>query len=214
MGGPSTEDERIEQLLLPLLLLAFGAAAGATLASPPLVPPQASELAQAHELAMPQDSVAPEAPDGYLRLKVADVVLAEGAAKSAVLLTGTGERFVLPLFVTSEAGEKIQSRLDSLSFDTPSAFARAIADTGGLVVRVELQEGTDADEPFARVVISQDGAERPLDATLDEALAVALARGATIWVARGLIEQRAFETDALFPLVGNTASHLRAPALL
>lgn len=207
MGGPSTEDERIEQMLLPLLLLAFGAAAGATLASPPIsVPPAAQVLTE--PAVSPVDSASGAAPDGYLRLKVADVVLAEGAARSAVLLTGFGERFVLPLFVTSEAGEKIQNRLDSFSFDTPPAFARA----DEFIVRVELRE--DDGEPVGRVVVSQDGAERPLDATLDEALSVALARGATIWVAQGLVEQQAFETDALFPLVGKTASHLRPPTLL
>lgn len=210
MGGPSTEGERIEQLLLPLLLLAFGAAAGATLVSPPA---STAIVSPSTELAPRRPPVVPDALEGYERLTVADVIVAEGAAKSAVLLTGAGQGFVLPLFVTSEVGERIQDRLDSLSFGSPSAFARAIADTGGLVVRVELQNGVD-EEPLGRVVISLDGAERPLDATLDEALAVALADGATIWVAQGLVEQRAFQTGALFPLVGNTASHLRAPAVL
>lgn len=206
----SVQDGRIEQMLLPVLLVAFGAAAGATLASRPL---QVVVARAPAALAPPPEAPkGPAAPPGYLRLTVADVILTEGATKSAVLLTGPGEGFVLPLFIASETGHSLQASLDAFSFDALPSLAQAIAATGGQVVRVELTDGLDG--PAGRIVISQDGEQSPLETGLDDALAVAVARGATVWVAPELVDRHAFQTTELTATEGGTASHLRPPEQL
>lgn len=212
MAGSSAHDVDVEHWLLPVLLLAFGAAAGATLAARPSaidVPLGAFEHA-------PPETFPAEppmkAPAGYLRLTVADVVWSEGASRSAVLLTGMDDRFVLPLFVEADAGQGLQQRLEALSGEEPPPLAQAISAMGGEVLRVELAVGDDG--PVAHLVITQDGQEQPLETGLSDALAVAVARGATVWVDQALVDQHAFETSELVAPEGNTASHLRAPARL
>lgn len=208
MAGSSAREERLEQILLPVLMVAFGAAAGVTLAGFPASSPGPAFT----ETAEPRPFILPDAPPGFLKMTVADVVVSEGAAQSAVLISGPAHGVVLPLFIPSEAGERLQSSLDFLSFDTPAALQEALAQTGGDLLRVQLTQGPQG--PSGTLVMSREGDEQELEIGLAEALSVAVAKGATIWVARALVDAQAIETNAIPTPVGVTASHVRPPALL
>lgn len=207
----AAQDQDVEHWLLPILVLAFGAAAGATLASRPSML-ESPLVTRDHAVETAPAEPPAKAPEGYLRLTVADVVLTEGASRSAVLLTGVETGFVLPLFVEAEAGQGLQQRLEALSAEEPPPLAQAINATGGEVLRVELRGGENG--PVARLVITQDGEEVPLETGVGDALSVAVAGGSAVWVDQTLVDQHAFETSELVAPEGNTASHLRAPAHL
>lgn len=210
MAGQVARGERLEQVLLPLLMVAFGAAAGVTLAGfPAATVPSAPVNASAFEH---HALNAPSAPPGYVKMKVADVVVSEGAAQSAVLISAPLHGVLLPLFLPSEAGERLQSSLDFLSFEAPALLDEALAQSGGELLRVQVSEGPEG--AFGALVLGSDDGEQVVEVGLAEALGIAIARGATVWVARSLVDAQAFETHALPAPVGVTASHVRPPALL
>lgn len=201
---PSGVERAWDRVLLPVLLCAFGVAAGATLTHPAA---SATDL----PLKSPPEEPKPSRTD-LQRVKVEDVVLTDSGGIGAVLLVAEGGDTVIPLFGLAAEGRKVRQTLRRDGPVSAPGLQETVAGLGGSVARVECE--TAREELRCAVVVNVSGHETVLDAPWAEALALALTTERPVFAAAALVRERGFKKADAPTRAGELPSRLRLPEAL
>jgi len=217
---PPVDDGREwEHRLLPVLLIAFGVAVGATLGAIP----KHKRAVQTREPSSPAVvttasflSAFHHHDDQMTAVQVADVVAADGENTSVVLLADRGSEHVLPLFLSAGDGGVVERQLrgkgGQLS-DPAGLLRQSVEALGGVVDRVEISD-RDQDELAGRVIIRREGAEVALDASPSDALALAVTAGVPVYVPNRMLSDQGIDRESLKEAPTGLPSTLKAPQRL
>jgi bifunctional DNase/RNase len=221
---PSGGDRSWEYRLLPLLVMAFGAASGATLASPgpiftvthrraPLSAPSTQTASFEAKRGLATKEIA-----GLDEVRIVDVVVNEGDNTSVVLLIDRNAETVIPIFVERADGQIIREQLKashapSKTAELKSLLLETINSQGGTVERVEVRERKD-DSFRSQVVLRRSNADVAVDAKLPEALALAASMGTPVFVERAVMSDQGIRKAAIMNKPEGFPSPLRKPESL
>lgn len=150
-------------------------------AAAPAAPESPSPDIKAPEIKPSEGAPAP--PQGYVIMKVADVV--PTSQGNAVLLTDEAEERMLPIFVGGTEALSIQLRLDAKRYERPlthDLLDNLVGKLGGDLVKVQV------DEIRGSVFVRQAGKIISVDAMPSDAIALALGRRAPIFVASKVMD--------------------------
>jgi bifunctional DNase/RNase len=155
-------------------------------AAAPAAPESPSPDIKAPEIKPSEGAPAP--PQGYVIMKVADVV--PTSQGNAVLLTDEAEERMLPIFVGGTEALSIQLRLDAKRYERPlthDLLDNLVGKLGGDLVKVQVDE-IRGSVFVGSVFVRQAGKIISVDARPSDAIALALGRRAPIFVASKVMD--------------------------
>jgi bifunctional DNase/RNase len=135
-----------------------------------------------------------------VRLVVADVV-ATPHGGPAVILRDEAGKLVVPIFIGGTEALSIELRHNKKRYARPlthDLFDAALEKLGGTLLRVQI-DGVRDDTFLGSIFVRRGDDVFELDARPSDAIALALGRGAPIWVAPQVIEKAGITADKLRP---------------
>ncbi len=180
------------------LLLLAAACASAPPAPERLAGPSAS--AAIPKPAAAQESTSREPPEGYLELRVEDVI-ATPHGGPAVILVDAEKSLLVPIFVGGSEALSIDLRNNKRRYARPLThdLLDAVLDKlGGKLVRVQI-DGVREETFVGSIYVERGGQIMELDARPSDAIALALGRGAPILVHKSVVLKAAIKRGDLPP---------------
>lgn len=202
--GRWDDDRRWEHRLLPMLVGAFVAAAGATLVGPPSPRARTEPSTRAGGLLS----------STFMPVHVADVILTEGNDNGVVLLMDGRSEVVLPIFVDARSGKAVERGLRARSGDpSTSLLGQAMQTLGAELERVQVARG-DSDSVRVQLVLRRGSEQFVIDADAGEALAMALTAGRPLYTANQLMAEQGIRREVIQRAPAGVPSGIKGPESL